>query len=70
MSEKKHDRSPDVELQHPPKKTKAEKKNRDRFAGVTFKTRHVALKLSYIGENYHGFAAQDGVSNTVEVCGM
>jgi hypothetical protein len=46
---------------------KKHKKNKTKpFEGLNLPFRQVALKLSYIGENYHGFVTQEG-SNTVEV---
>ena len=32
-----------------------------------YNKRHVALKVAYIGWDYHGFAIQDTVDNTIEV---
>lgn len=33
---------------------------------IRYNKRHVALRLAYVGWDYHGFASQEGV-NTIEV---
>ena len=37
------------------------------FTSTRFNKRHVALKLAYIGWDYHGFAVQVTAENTIEV---
>jgi hypothetical protein len=48
------------------KKIMNEKKVKEQFNFSNFNIRHIALKISYIGTNYFGFASQDG-QKTIEV---
>jgi hypothetical protein len=32
-----------------------------------YNVRHIALKIAYLGWDYHGFASQENVENTIEV---
>ena len=47
----------------------SKKDKRQKERGLSDIYAHVALKVSYIGENYHGFVSQEGSTDTVEVCG-
>ena len=31
-----------------------------------YNTRHVALKIAYLGQDYHGFAVQEDTDKTIE----
>lgn len=48
------------------KKGKAAKKKKKAFDMSRCRQRHVALKVAYYGQRYHGFAAQDDNDNTIE----
>ncbi|RLO05425.1 hypothetical protein DYB28_004539 [Aphanomyces astaci] len=48
------------------KKHKADKKAHKPFDFSRYRTRHVALKFSYMGEKYAGFARQDHMEETIE----
>ncbi len=37
------------------------------WVALRFNRRYVALKLAYLGWDYHGLAIQDTVENTIEV---
>jgi hypothetical protein len=32
-----------------------------------YNVRHIALKIAYLGWDYHGFASQENIENTIEV---
>ncbi|CAK4697751.1 hypothetical protein LEN26_014406 [Aphanomyces euteiches] len=48
------------------KKHKADKKPPRPFDFKRYRTRHIALKFSYMGEKYSGFARQDHMEETIE----
>ncbi|RHY28178.1 hypothetical protein DYB32_006168 [Aphanomyces invadans] len=48
------------------KKQKMDKKAQKPFDFSRYRTRHVALKFSYMGEKYAGFARQDHMEETIE----
>jgi hypothetical protein len=59
------DRPAAIEQCRERKRLKKDKKKP--FADKDFNTRYVALKVSYLGERYHGFVTQPNDSETVEV---
>lgn len=42
------------------------KKKEKEFDFSRYHKRHVAIKLAYLGWNYHGFASQESTENTIE----
>ncbi|XP_046850164.1 tRNA pseudouridine(38/39) synthase-like [Xenia sp. Carnegie-2017] len=42
------------------------KKKRKGFDFSRYNVRHVALKIAYLGWDYHGFASQENIENTIE----
>lgn len=54
---------------HTPKDSNVEtkKQNKQRpFDFTRYQKRHIALKMAYLGWNYHGFASQESTENTIE----